>query len=90
VNRPPLHLATATDAPETTAQRVRRLQAEIKALARDHVKALIAAMVDLEQLATEIASGGDAYSPGSREAARQVAEAMGSKVANLNAIQNRS
>jgi hypothetical protein len=88
--RVPLHIATATDAPETTAQRVRRLQAEIKALARDHVKALTDAMLDVEQIAAEIADGGDAYAPGARDIARRLADDLQGRVATLNAITGRT
>lgn len=73
-------------APETVAQRVRRLQAEAKALARDHVKALTAAMVSLEELAAEIAEGGDAYPNGVRDVARRLAEDLDSRVQTLDAI----
>ena len=71
---------------ETVAERVRRLQAEAKQLAKDHVKALTTAMVDLEQLAAEIADGGDAYAPGIRDVARRLAEELDSRVQTLEAI----
>lgn len=76
--------------PETVAQRVQRLQAEAKALARDHVKALAAAMVSLEQLAAEIADGGDAYPPGVRDLARRLVEDLDSRVQTLEAINARN
>ena len=75
---------------ETVAERVRRLQAEAKQLAKDHVKALSTAMVELEQLAAEIAEGGDAYSAGVREVARQLAEDLDSRVQTLEAISART
>ena len=75
---------------ETVAQRVRRLQSEAKQLAKDHVKALAVAMVELEQLAAEIAEGGDAYSAGVREVARQLAEELDSRVQTLEAINART
>ena len=68
---------------ETVAQRVQRLQAEAKQLAKDHVKALATAMVELEQLAAEIAEGGDAYSPGIRDVARRRADDLDSRVQTL-------
>ena len=71
---------------ETVAQRVQRLQAEAKQLAKDHVKALTAAMVNLEELAAEIAEGGDAYAPGVRDVARRLAEDLDSRVQTLEAI----
>lgn len=75
---------------ETVSERVRRLQAEARQLAKDHVKSLSAAMVQLEQLAAEIAEGGDAYAPGIREVARQLAEDLDSRVQTLEAIAART
>jgi hypothetical protein len=75
---------------ETVSERVRRLQAEAKQLAKDHVKSLSSAMVALEQLAAEIAEGGDAYAPGIREVARQLAEDLDSRVQTLEAIAART
>ena len=75
---------------ETVAQRVQRLQAEAKQLAKDHVKALTSAMIDLEQLAAEIAEGGDAYSPGVRDIARRLADELDSRVQTLEAIAART
>lgn len=75
---------------ETVAQRVRRLQAEAKQLAKDHVGSLTAAMAELEQLATEIADGGDAYAPGIRDIARRLAEDLGSRGQTLEAIAART
>lgn len=71
---------------ETVAERVRRLQSEAKQLAKDHVKTLTSAMVDLEQLAAEIADGGDAYAPGIRDVARRLVEDLDSRVQTLEAI----
>ncbi len=75
---------------ETVAERVRRLQAEARQLAKDHVKALTAAMIDLEQLAAEIADGGDAYAPGVRDMARRLVEDLESRVQTLEAISART
>lgn len=71
---------------ETVAQRVRRLQSEAKQLAKDHVKALTAAIVEVEQMAAEIAEGGEAYPPGVRDVARRLVEDMDSRVQTLDAI----
>jgi hypothetical protein len=75
---------------ETVAQRVQRLQAEARQLAKDHVKSLTAAMVDLEQLAAEIADGGDAYAPGIRDICRRMVEDLESRVQTLDAISART
>ena len=71
---------------ETVAQRVRRLQQEAKQLAKDHIKALNAAIVDVETLAAEIAEGGDAYPPGVRDLARRLVEDCEMRVQTLEAI----
>ncbi|MDZ4373216.1 MAG: hypothetical protein U1C74_17580 [Phenylobacterium sp.] len=75
---------------ETVAATVRRLQSEARQLAKDHVKSLSAAMAELEHLAAEIADGGDAYAPGVREVARQLAEDLDSRVQTLEAIAART
>lgn len=75
---------------EAVAQRVRRLQAEAKALAKDHVKALAIALNEVQQMAHEIAEGGDAYPPGVRDVARRLVEDMDSRVQTLEAIVARS
>jgi hypothetical protein len=72
------------------ADQIRGLMGQAKSLARDHVKALSRAMVELEQLAAEIADGGDAYAPGIREIARQLVEDLDSRVQTLEAIAART
>jgi hypothetical protein len=71
---------------ETVAERVRRLQAEAKQLAKDHVRALSAAMVSVEHMAAEIAEGGEAYPPGVRDLARRLVEDCEARVQTLEAI----
>ena len=72
--------------PETTAQRVRRLQAEARELASSHIGALNAAMVQAMHIADEIAEGGDAYPAGVRDLARRFAEDVLSRVQSIQAI----
>jgi hypothetical protein len=74
---------------ETVAERVRRLQAEAKQLAKDHVHALSAAIMNAEAIAAEIAEGGDAYPPGIRDLARRFVEDAGARVQTLEAISAR-
>jgi hypothetical protein len=71
---------------ETVAQRVKRLQQEAKQLAKDHIKALTAQIVAVEEMAAEIAEGGEAYPPGVRDLARRLVEDMDSRVQTLEAI----
>jgi hypothetical protein len=75
---------------ETVAQRVRRLQLEAKTLAKDHIRSLNQAIVDVEQLAAEIADGGDAYPPGVRDLARRLVEDCEMRVQTLEAIVSRT
>jgi len=75
---------------ETVAQRIQRLQAEARDLAKDHVKDFTIAMVDLAELANEIAEGGEAYSPGIRDVARRLAEDLDSRIQTIEAIIARS
>ncbi|HEX3364939.1 hypothetical protein [Phenylobacterium sp.] len=75
---------------ETVAERVRRLQAEARQLAKDHIGALIAAMSEVETMAAEIAEGGDAYPAGVRDLARRFVEDCEAKVQTLEAITART
>jgi len=79
-------IKTSVAKTETVAQRVRRLQLEAKHLAKDHIKTLSAAIVDVETLAAEIADGGDAYPPGVRDLARRLVEDCEARVQTLEAI----
>jgi len=75
---------------ESVAERVRRLQAEAKQLAKDHIKSLSAQLVAVEELAAEIAEGGEAYPPGVRDLARRLVEDMDARVQTLEAIVSRT
>ena len=79
-----------TAKPDTVAERVRKLQAEAKQLAKDHIHALTAAIGDAERLAAEIAEGGDAYPAGVRDLARRFAEECEARVQTLEAITART
>lgn len=68
------------------AERIGRLQAQARNLAREHVAALEAAMAEVERLSAEIADGGEAYPVGVREIARRLAadcEASGNTIKAL-------
>ena len=75
---------------ETVAERVRRLQSEARQLAKDHIRALSSQMVAVEQMAAEIADGGEAYPPGVRELASRLVEDIDSRVQTLEAIVSRT
>lgn len=72
------------------SERIRRLQAEAKSLAREHIFALERALVEVERLSAEIAGGGDAYPVGVRDLARRMAEDCEMKVQTLEAIASRT
>ena len=59
---------------QTLAERIDRLQAEAKTLAREQVTALEAKLDEAAAIADEIARGGEAYPVGVREIARKLAE----------------
>lgn len=76
--------------PDTVAERVRKLQAEARQLAKDHIHAFTAAMTEVERMAAEIAEGGDAYPAGVRDLARRFAEDADARVQTLEAITART
>lgn len=81
---------TAAPKPETVAERVRRLQAEARQLAKDHVHALTAAISEVERMAAEIAEGGEAYPAGVRDLARRFVDDCEARVQTLEAITARA
>lgn len=91
MTRPTLHVVPA-DPPEneTVAAKVRRLQAEARSLAKDHVRALTQALADVEEMAREIAAAGDAYAPGVPDFARRLADDCANRAQTLTAINSRS
>jgi hypothetical protein len=90
---PPLSVVASNATPLSTSdlsERIRRLQAEAKSLAREHIYALEQALLQVERLSAEIADGGDAYPAGIRELARRMAEDCEMKVQTLEAISARA
>jgi hypothetical protein len=77
------------NADATIADRIKRLQNEARGLAREHVLALQAALVEVERLAHDIADGGEAYPVGIREIARRLTEETESRVQAMEAILSR-
>lgn len=71
---------------ETVAERVKRLQAEAKSLAKEHVRDLMASVATTQRLAAEIAEGGDAYPAGARDLCRRMVEDLDSRVQTLEVI----
>ncbi|HZV84855.1 MAG TPA: hypothetical protein VFF48_07710 [Brevundimonas sp.] len=73
-------------APESTSERVKRLQIEARALAVEQVEALEAVLIQASAMAREIAEGGDAYPVGARELASRLAADLPAKAETLKAI----
>lgn len=75
---------------EGLGERIQRLRAEARGLAREHVQALALALAHVEQIASEIAVGGDAYPIGVREIARRLTEDCETRLQAIEAIAARS
>lgn len=75
--------------PETTAQRVQRLQHEAHLLAREEVEALEKQLNVAAKMAAEIAQGGEAYPAGVREMAERIAADLPARAQSLQAILER-
>lgn len=91
-NQPDLRLVAESEVydlmrgPQTTADRVKQLQAEARALAVEQVEALERILGEAAVLADEIARGGDAYPVGAREIASRLAEDLPAKAETIKAI----
>lgn len=72
--------------PGSPAERVRRLQAEVRALAREHIDLLVSTLGEAGRIAGEIADGGEAYPVGVRELSRRLTEDVAKQSAALTAI----
>jgi len=87
----PSHLNVVTPSfQESPSNRAKRLLAEAKAAALEHVAALESAMEAVSSLSADIADGGDAYPIGVRELSRQLADDTISRLQTLHAILNRA
>ncbi|MGC1304140.1 MAG: hypothetical protein WA840_17370 [Caulobacteraceae bacterium] len=88
----PLRVVPPTKAPRETAtpislgQQIRQLQAEARRLAREQVGSLSASLAQVQQLAEDIAGGGEAYPAGIRDIARRLAEDSAARTQALEAI----
>jgi hypothetical protein len=86
----PVEVYNLSRGPETTTQRVQRLQREARLLAREQIEALGRDLDDFARRAADIAEGGDAYAVGVREMASRLASDLPQKAQSLRAILNRS
>lgn len=76
--------------PETTPERVKRLQMEARALAVEQVEALERVLLEAARMAKEIADGGDAYPVGARELAGRLSADLPARAETLKAIVGRA
>lgn len=76
--------------PESTAERVKRLQAEARALALEQVEALELALIKAANMARDIAEGGDAYPVGAREIASRLVDDLPAKAETIKHIVHRA
>jgi hypothetical protein len=74
---------------ETPSARAKRLMAEARSAAIEHVAALEGALEAAASLAQDVSEGGDAYPVGVRELARQLSEETFSRLQTLNAIMSK-
>jgi hypothetical protein len=75
--------------PETTHERVRRLQQEARLLAREEVQALETRLGEASAQARAIAEGGEAYPAGVRELCERMAAELDGRLQTLSAIVGR-
>lgn len=85
----PLVLVAPRVEPESASDRIRRLQSEARALARDQVETLGATLAQAAQLARDVSNGGDAYPVGARELARRLADYAAGQAQTLTCIAER-
>lgn len=88
------HLALVGPAPppaadQSTADRVRRLQAEAAQLAREHIDDFDRLLRSVVLAARDVADGGQAYPAGIRELARRLGDDLEARSATLEAIASR-
>ena len=76
--------------PETRAERVRRMQANARALAREQIEAMTAAMIEVARMAEEIATGGDAYPVGVRELSNRLRTELDNQAKSIEALLRRT
>lgn len=76
-------------APETTAERVKRLQLEAHALALEEIEQLERLLLQAAEKAKQIAGGGDAYPVGAREIATRIAADLPTRAETIKTIVSR-
>lgn len=77
-------------APESTTERVKRLQMEARALAVEQVEALENLLLQAAAMARDIADGGEAYPVGAREIATRLATDLPTRAETIKQIVGRA
>ena len=72
--------------PETRAERIKRMQSNAKALAREQIEAMTEAMLEVARMADEVAVGGDAYPVGVREMASRLRADLENQAKSIDAL----
>jgi hypothetical protein len=75
--------------PETRGERIRRMQSNAKALAREQIEAMTEAMLEVARMADEVATGGDAYPVGVRELASRMRADLENQAKSIEALLKR-
>jgi len=83
-------IAVAVPPRETRTQRVRRLQEEARALAREQIGEFELLLDATAKMALEIADGGEVYSIGAREICRRLADELPRTLQTLHVISRKN
>lgn len=83
-------LTVVSNNTESAGTQIKRLQAEARALAAKQIIQFTRTITDLEEMASEIAEGGEAYPAGIRDIARRMAEDLEARGQTISAIAVRS
>ncbi len=83
-------ILTAASTRETRTQRVRRLQEEARALAREQIGEFELLLDATAKMALEIADGGEVYSIGAREICRRLADELPRTLQTLHVISRKN
>lgn len=76
--------------PESTSDRIRRLQIEARTLALEQIEVLEKALMHAAEMARDIAEGGDAYPVGAREIAGRLVTDLPGKADTIRQIVSRA
>jgi hypothetical protein len=85
------HLAVVPSQPhaERPAERAKRLQAEAKAAALEHIASVEAALSALIEVSAEIGDASDIYPAGVRDLCRRMAEDLSARMQTLESIMSK-